>query len=92
VAKYYPAQLRGKKEEITETFNQTQEKIREGIYGLFSGAGTAITEDYYGMLNATSEFFCHYYPSKKPIAESVMFGGRQKQIMAMVDTLTEWAE
>jgi hypothetical protein len=44
------------------------------------------------MMNATTEFFCHVYPSKRPIAESVMFGGRQKQMMQMVEVLKAGAK
>jgi hypothetical protein len=83
----YPVQLREDKAEKVEVYNQSQQGIRDGIHSLFTGAGTAITPDYYGMLNATSEYFCHYQPSKRPIAESVMFGPRSRNIMAMVNTL-----
>lgn len=89
VSQYYPSQLRTAKEEKTIDFNDGQELIRVGIYDLFSGNGTAITPDFWGMLNATSEYFCHVQPSKRPIAESVMFGGRQKNTMQMVKTLAE---
>jgi len=88
VSKYYPKELRDKKEETTVDFNERQEGIRDGIFELFGGKGTAITPDYWGMFNATTEYFCHYQPSKRPIAESVMFGGRQKNMMEMVTTLS----
>lgn len=88
VSPYYPVELRPAKQEKVEDFNLRQEGLRDGIFELFAGAGTAITPDYWGMLNATSEFFCHVQPSKKPIAESVMFGGRQKNMQLMVDTLS----
>lgn len=87
VAQYYPKQLRERKEEVTAEYNASQNSIRDGIFELFSGKGTSITPDYYGMLNSTSEYFCHVMPSKRPIAESVMFGGRQKNTMRMVETL-----
>lgn len=87
VSKYYPRQLKDKKAETIAAYNEKQEEIRDGIFELFSGEGTAITPDYWGMLNATTEYFCHYQPSKKPIAESVMFGGRQKNSMNMVKVL-----
>lgn len=87
ISSYYPSQLREDKQESIESFNESQQEIRDSIYGLFAGAGTAITPDYWGMLNSTSEYFCHYQPSKKPIAESVMFGNRQRNIMRMVEVL-----
>jgi len=89
VAEFYPPELRAGKEEKTHEYNMSQEEMRDAIYGLFAGAGTAITPDYYGMMNATSEYFCHIQPSKRPIATSVMFGGRQKHIKRMVDVLAE---
>jgi hypothetical protein len=89
VAEYYPIQLRTAKEEKTAEFNQSLGEIRDGIYHLFAGDGTAITPDYWGMLNSTSEYFCHVQPSKRKIAESVMFGGRQKNTMRMVTALSE---
>jgi hypothetical protein len=88
VSEYYPAQLRTAKEEKTVDENLAVGEIRDGIYRLFAGDGTAITPDYWGMLNATSEYFCHVQASKRPIAESVMFGGRQKNSMKMVTTLS----
>lgn len=91
VSGYYPVQLREKKLESIIKYNESQKELREGIFGLFAGEGTAITPDYWGMLCATSEYFCHVQPSKRPIAESVMFGNRQKNTMAMVETLSEWS-
>ncbi len=86
---YFPRQLKDAKQEKIEDFNQGQGQIRDGIFNLFAGAGTQITPDYWGLLCSTSEYFCHVQPSKKPIAESVMFGGRQKNIMRMVKTLSD---
>lgn len=92
VAKFYPVQLRDKKEEDIQTYNASQSAIRDGVYALFAGAGTQITPDYWGMLNATTEYFCHVQPSKRPIAESVMFGGRAKNSMRMVEVLSAKAK
>ena len=87
VAEFYPKELRDDKALSTFEFNEKQEALRQGIFQLFSGAGTAITPDYWGLLNSTTEYFCHVQPSKRPIAESVMFGGRQKATMQMVNVL-----
>ena len=89
VSEFMPWQLREDNQKAIEQVNDTRNQVREDIFALFSGQGTAITPDYWGMLNATSEYFCHYQPSKKPIAESVMFGGRADNIMAMVETLNQ---
>lgn len=91
VSSYYPKELVDAKAETIATFNDVQTGIRVGIFDLFSGAGTAITPDFWGMLNSTSEYFCHVQASKKPIAESVMFGGRAKNTMRMINTLSKFA-
>ena len=83
----YPDELRKEKEEKIQDANEKSEEIRDGIAELFFGAGTAITPDYLGVMNSTSEYFCHYLPSKKPIAASVMFGNRQKMASKVVDVL-----
>jgi hypothetical protein len=85
----YPTQLRTAKQEDTHEFNAGQNELRDGIYNLFAGGGIAITPDYYGVVNATSEFFCHKQASKRPIAESVMFGGRQKNTMKVVRVVAD---
>jgi hypothetical protein len=86
-SEFIPVPLRQANSEKIEEWNETNKEIREGIFSLFAGAGTGITNDLWGMLNSTSEYFCHVQPSKRPIAESVMFGGRQKKIMDMVEVL-----
>lgn len=83
----FPTQLKDAKFKRVEAQNKAQEKIRDGIFSLFDGAGTAITPDGWGMFNAGTEYFNHYQPSKRPIAESVMFGGRQQNSMKLVSVL-----
>jgi hypothetical protein len=90
-ASNFPWQLRTAEQEKIEGINEGLGEIRNGIFYLW-GAGTQITPDCYGLLNATSEYFCHYQPSKKPIAESLMFGSRAKNIMAMAETLNEYTK
>lgn len=85
----FPWQLRDAQNQKIVELNAGREEIRNGVYSLFAGLGTAITPDYWGMLNATSEYFCHYQPSKKPVAESIMFGNRAENIMVMVETLNK---
>lgn len=92
VSAYYPAELRKGKQETTEQFNDKQAEMRDGIYNLFAGAGTAISTDFWGMACATSEYFCHVQPSKRPIAESVMFGARKDKITRMVSVLADHAK
>jgi hypothetical protein len=86
---YWPEELRPTKQETTVDFNLKQEGIRYGISTLFSGAGTGITPDYYGLMNSTSEYFCHYQASKRPIATSTMWGARSKATTRMLNVLQE---
>lgn len=87
LTKYYPKELRTKKEEAIASQNESQGRLRDGIFELFAGVGTAIDPSYYGLLNATTEYLNHYGPSKKAPYSSNMWGGRQKQAMQMVTTL-----
>lgn len=86
-SQYGPWQLRNEASAKVAEFNQGQAEIRDGIKQLFYGAGTAITSDFWGLTCAVSEYACHIMPSKKPVAESIMFGGRQKMIGSMINTL-----
>lgn len=86
---FYPKELKEEKMEKIEVERERLSGIRDGIYNLFSGGGTSITNDYYGIMNSTTEYFCHKMPSKKPIAASVMFGNRQKMTMQIIDVLKE---
>ena len=88
---YYPSQMRSAKELKILDINEGQLEIREGIRTLFSGVGTAITPDYWGLLNSTTEFFNHYQPSKRQPYASVLFGDRHKNMMKMVSVLSERA-
>jgi hypothetical protein len=81
--------LRAKVTKETDELNQSMQKLRDGIFELFAGNGTAITSDYWGILNATSEYVCHFMPSKKPIAESVMFGNRAGYTARIVKALQD---
>lgn len=87
VSQFYPKELKDSKAEKIELYNEGQAKVREGIFELFAGNGTAITPDAYGLVNSTTEYFCHYQPSKRPIATSAMFGARQKSSMAVVEAI-----
>ena len=91
VSAMYPSQLRIAKEEKTLAFNESQAKVRDGIYAMFAGQGTAITPDCWGMFNSTTEFLNHYLPSKRPTASSMLFGGRNADAMKMVNVLSTWA-
>lgn len=83
----FPKQLRDAKRDAIALSNAKVMEHRNGIARLFQGAGTAIKPSYWGLLNATTEYHCHYMKSKKPIAESVISGNRAKMSAQMVNTL-----
>ena len=87
LTEFYPEELREEKLVSLDAINTKQEEIRDGIFGLFSGGGINVTADYYGILNSTTEYFCHKMPSKRPIAASVMWGNRQKMTMQVAEVL-----
>jgi hypothetical protein len=62
-------------------------KSRDGILALFSGAGTAIDANYYGLFNATTEWFNWGQGTKKPAEVSIVMGNRSAQMNKMVNVL-----
>jgi hypothetical protein len=85
---YIPPSLRQKEEEKIETKNELMGKYRSGIHSLFtSGQGTAITPNYWGLLNATTEFFNWGQMEKKPANASILFGQRSNRMNDMVEVL-----
>lgn len=87
-SKYYPEKLRDQKELTTLEENRKLEDMRNGIFTNWAEQdGLNVTSDFYGLLNATTAYVCHDLPSKRPIAESVMFGNRADISMTMVSTL-----
>jgi hypothetical protein len=67
---------------------EMSEKTRNGIYALFTGAGTQITPDYYGLFNATTEWFNWGQSTKKPAEVSILMGNRANNMNKMVRTLS----
>ena len=87
---FMPPELRDDKTAKVDDYNVGMEAIRVGIFDVFSSpVGIAITPDFYGIANAGSQYFCHIQASKRPIAESVMFGPRQKNMTKLLKVLAE---
>lgn len=83
----YPEKLRASKEEKLELEKKLMTQYREGIYSLFSGQGTAITNDYWGLFNATTEYFNYGQMEKKPANLSIMLGQRATRMNQMAEVL-----
>ena len=83
----FPKELKSGEARKVADENEKREKIRDGIYAMFSGQGTAITPNRLGLLNATTEYTGHYMMSRKDIADSVMWGNRADINMSMVQVL-----
>jgi hypothetical protein len=85
---YIPPSLRQKEEEKIEDKKELMEKYRSGIHSLFtSGQGTAISKNYWGLLNATTEYFNWGQMEKKPANASILFGQRSNRMNDMVEVL-----
>jgi len=91
ISSLYPRQLRDAKEKKTVSENVSQAEMRDGIFAMFSGQGTGITADGWGLFNSGTEFLNHYKPSKRPTASSMMWGGRNDDAMKLVKVLSTWA-
>lgn len=76
----YPNKLRDEKQTVIDEQAEKAEEIRNGIFGLFDGQGTAITGDVWGLWNATTEYFNWGQASKKPVEYSIMLGNRANQM------------
>ena len=83
----YPAKLRANKEEKLEMDKKLMTQYRDGIYGLFNGQGTGITNDYWGLFNATTEYFNYGMMEKKPANLSVMMVQRATRMNQMAEVL-----
>ena len=86
---YIPNSLRGKKSEKIEAERESAQKNREGIYSYFNGKGTEISRDYWGLFNATTEYFNYGQVEKKPASASILMGNRATNMNAMAEVLLQ---
>jgi hypothetical protein len=86
-SKDVPVELRVSTQEKVQEYNEKIDNLRNGIFELFQGKGTEITPTAWGLICAGSEFLNHVQPSKRPIAQSVMFGGRYRKITKLIKTI-----
>lgn len=84
---YIPDALRRGKEEKIEAEKEIAERNRNGIFSLFAGQGTAITNDYWGLFNATTEYFNYGQMEKKPAHLSILMGNRANNMNRMAEVL-----
>jgi hypothetical protein len=89
LGEYYAPELRGAKETAINMDNAKISVVRDSVLQLFQGRGTGITPTYWGLVNSVSEYVCHYMPSKKPVAASIMFGNRNLITTRMLNVLKE---
>ena len=86
---YIPDSLRGKKVEKIEADKEIAERNRAGIANLLFGQGTQITPDYWGLFNATTEYFNYGQVEKKPASTSILMGNRATNMNAMAEVLLQ---
>ncbi len=86
----YPARLRESKEEKLEMEKRLMTQYRDGIFSLFSGNGTAITNDCWGLFNACTEYWNYGQIERKPANLSVLMGQRANRMNQMAETLLKY--
>jgi hypothetical protein len=88
VPDFYPDSLRESKQAKIDAEAEKVEKIRDGIYDLFTGSqGIAIDETYWGLFNAGTQYFNHVMPSKKDTNYSIVWGNRSNEMNHFAEVL-----
>jgi len=82
-----PDSLREMEDQKVDVKNDARTRNRDGIKHLFNGAGTAITPNYWGLFNATTEWFNFGQMEKKPAGLSAVDGNRAANMDRMVKVL-----
>jgi hypothetical protein len=82
-----PRELWGEEQNKIDESADRVSKNRDGIMALFTSAGTAIDASYYGLFNATTEWFNWGQNTKKPAEVSVLMGNRSVQMNKMMGVL-----
>lgn len=86
----YPVNLRKKEEERVYDLARKNNRTRQGVYDLFTGSkGINITEDYFGLFNACTQYFNHEQPSKRDTAYSIMWGNRSDEMNMFAEVLRQ---
>lgn len=90
VPDFYPNALKDKKQKAIDAEAERVERIRKGIYTLYdSDEGIAIDETYWGLFNASTQYFNHKMPSKKDTAFSITWGNRSNEMKHFADVLID---
>jgi hypothetical protein len=84
---FIPPSLRPEEEEKIEDKAALMKQYREGIYGLFAGAGTAIKPNMWGLFNSGTEYFNHVQMEKKPADVSILVGKRDQRMGELAEVL-----
>lgn len=84
---WMPENLKPEEWDKYEKNRQTVENDRNGIMAMFDG-GTEITPDYYGLFNATTEWFNYGKMAKKPVEYSIVMGNRANAMDKMAEVLS----
>lgn len=83
-----PQKLRSRENAKVDEINAVRERYRAGVRNLFDGEGIEITPTYWGLFNATTEYFNHIQVEKKPMGMSIINGNRADNMNRMFKTLS----
>lgn len=84
---FCPDTLRERENGRVDAKNELHTRYRDGIKQLFSGAGTEITPDMWGLFNAGTEYFNHVQVEKKPAGLSVVDGNRADNMNKLANAI-----
>ncbi len=88
VPDFWPDTLREKQQAKVDTEAEKAEKIRNGIYNLYSTpAGIGIDATSWGLFNACTQYFNHVMPSKKDTEFSTVWGNRSNEMNRFAEVL-----
>lgn len=86
----FPDALRKDKQEKIDAEAERLEGLRVGIYDVFSTSkGIAIDENYWGLFNASTQYFNHEMKSKKDTSYSLVWGNRNGHMNHFAEVLRD---
>lgn len=93
VPDYYPAELRGEKQELVDIGRAKAEVDRNYIRSLFNGDDKTAPEgeNAWKLFNNVTYYENHVRPSKKDTANSIVFGNRSRTMNAAMKTLIDFS-
>ena len=88
--KDYPSKLRDEKQNKIDQLIETARKDRNAVDELFSGQGTSITSDAWGLFNSVTEYENWGRMTKKPAEYSIIMGNRSNTMSKAYNVINSY--